>query len=516
MSRKIPKPVVAVIMDGWGNAPDGPYNAASLAETPVLDGLSDSYPTTEITAHGLAVGLPKGQMGNSEVGHLNLGAGRIVKQDLVLIDDAVKDGSFAKNAAFNDAAEKIKKAGGRAHIMGLCSPGGVHSSLEHLYALSSLLKAKGLEVFIHAITDGRDTPPRSARKFMADIEKNIAGNAKIAVVVGRYWSMDRDKRWDRVEKGYRCHTMSEGTLHKSADEAIAAAYEANENDEFITPRIIVDEGGKPVGQINDGDGILFFNFRADRAREMTIALTEDTFDGFERAVRPRLSAYVCMTQYNKDFDLPVAFPPETMENILGQVLSERGLHQLRAAETEKYAHVTFFFNGGIEAPFPNEDRVLVPSPKEVATYDLKPEMSAPEVCDKVLERIASDKYDFILVNFANGDMVGHTGFLDAAVKAATTVDTQVGRIVDAVRAKGGSLLITADHGNLEKMWDEATKSPHTAHTNNPVPVIVVDDTLKGVTLKSGGSLRDVAPTLLDILNIPVPDDMNGSSLIQRG
>ncbi len=514
MSNTVPKPVVAIIMDGWGNAPPGPNNAASVGETPVLDALEAEHPSTEIAAHGLAVGLPEGQMGNSEVGHLNLGAGRIVKQDLVLIDDAVADGSFKANPVFNDAADKINAAKGRAHIMGLCSPGGVHSSLTHLYALVGLLHEKGLEVFVHAITDGRDTPPRSAREFVAGIEENIAGKARIAVVVGRFYSMDRDTRWDRVERGYRAHTMGEGTPHLSSDEAIAAAYEAGENDEFITPRIIVDDGGEAIGTIRDNDGVFFFNFRADRAREMTIALTVDDFDGFERAVRPALSAYVCMTEYRKDFGLPIAYPPETMSNILGQVLSEKGLKQLRAAETEKYAHVTFFFNGGIEVPFENEERVLVPSPKEVATYDLKPEMSAAAVCDKVVEAIAADTFDFILVNFANGDMVGHTGILEAAVAAAGTVDTQVGRIVKAVKAKGGAVLITADHGNLEKMWDEATNAPHTAHTNNPVPVIIVDDAHRGAVLRAGGSLRDVAPTLLDLLDIPLPKEMTGQSLLQ--
>jgi 2,3-bisphosphoglycerate-independent phosphoglycerate mutase len=515
MSNNIPKPVVMVIMDGWGALPPNQYNAASVAETPMLDGLTQTRPYTEIAAHGLAVGLPEGQMGNSEVGHLNLGAGRVVKQDLVLIDDAVKDGSFEKNAVFLDAAEKILKAGGRAHIMGLCSPGGVHSSLEHLYALVSLLHDRGIEVFVHAITDGRDTPPRSARGFLQDIEKHIDGKARISVVVGRFWSMDRDNRWDRVERGYRAHTISEGTCHESVDEAVVAAYGADENDEFITPRIIVDRSGDPIGQIKDNDGVFFFNFRADRAREMTRALTEQGFDGFDRPVTRKLSAYVCMTEYNKEFDLPIAFPPMTMSNILGEVLAMNGLRQLRAAETEKYAHVTFFFNGGVEVPFENENRVLVPSPKEVATYDLKPEMSAPEVCEKVLEAIASDKYDFILVNFANGDMVGHTGIMAAAVKAAEAVDAQIGKIVAAVRAKGGAMLITADHGNLEKMWDEETKAPHTAHTNNPVPVIVVDDAKPGISLNARGSLRDVAPTILDLLDLDQPADMTGTSLIKK-
>jgi 2,3-bisphosphoglycerate-independent phosphoglycerate mutase len=515
MSNLKQKPVVMVVMDGWGVAPKGPHNALTFAKTPVLSELEKTYPYTEIDAQGLAVGLPEGQMGNSEVGHLNLGAGRVVKQDLVMIDDAVKDGSFAKNPAFLDAADKILKAKGRAHLMGLCSPGGVHSSLEHLYALAALLHQKGLKVFVHAVTDGRDTPPRSARQYMVDIEKNLKGTAEVSQVVGRFYSMDRDNRWDRVERGYRSHVLSEGTPHKSADEAIAAAYEAGENDEFITPRIIVDANGNPKGQINDNDGVFFFNFRADRAREITRALAEENFTAFARPVKRRLSAYVMMTQYQKDFPYPVAFPPASMDNILGEVLSKAGLTQLRCAETEKYAHVTFFFNGGVEAPFEGEDRQLVPSPKEVATYDLKPEMSAPAVCDKVVAAIESEKFNFILVNFANGDMVGHTGIMEAAVHAAETVDVQIGRILSSLKAVGGVALITADHGNLEKMWDDESNAPHTAHTNNPVPVIIVGDSYKGRILRKGGSLQDAAPTILDMLGLPKPAEMTGVSLIEK-
>lgn len=513
--NQIPKPVVMVVMDGWGVAPDGPYNALTLAKTPVLRELEATYPYTEISADGLSVGLPEGQMGNSEVGHLNLGAGRVVKQDLVMIDESVKDGSFAKNPAFTDAADKIMAAKGRAHILGLCSPGGVHSSLEHLYALAAVLKQKGLTVLLHAITDGRDTPPRSAREYMADIEKNLAGNAEVAQVVGRFYSMDRDNRWDRVERGYRAHVLGEGIHHKSADEAIAAAYEAGENDEFITPRIIVDAEGNPKGTIDDNDGVFFFNFRADRAREITRALAEENFTGFKRPVERKLSAYVTMTRYQKDFPYPVAFPPQSMNNILGEVLSKAGKKQLRCAETEKYAHVTFFFNGGVEAPFEGEERQLVPSPKEVATYDLKPQMSAPEVCDKVVAAVESGKFDFILVNFANGDMVGHTGIMEAAVRAAETVDGQVGRVLAAVQKMGGAMLITADHGNLEKMWDEATDAPHTAHTNNPVPVTIVGEAYKGKTLRKGGSLQDAAPTILDMLGMEKPVEMTGVSLIEK-
>ncbi len=515
MTPTVPKPVMLVVLDGWGMAPPGPYNAAHLARTPVLDRLQSSAPFTQLQAHGRAVGLPSGQMGNSEVGHLNLGAGRVVTQDLVIIDDAVEDGSFARNAVLTTAAKKIAAAGGRAHIMGLCSPGGVHSSLEHLYALVDLLAGSGLEVRLHAITDGRDTPPKSARGYLADIEKNIAGKAQTAVVVGRFYSMDRDTRWERVKVGYNAHTLGEGTPFASSDEAIASAYQAGETDEFITPRIIVDDQGVPKGKVEDGDGVFFFNFRADRAREITMALTAKDFDGFERQAVPQLSSYVCMTEYQHDFGLPVAFPPVALQNILGEVLSQRGLRQFRSAETEKYAHVTFFFNGGMEDPFLNEDRKLVPSAKEVRTYDLKPQMSAPEIADVVVPRIVAKKYDFILVNFANGDMVGHTGVLEAAITAAETVDEQIGRLEKAIGDAGGAMIITADHGNLEKMRDEETGEPHTAHTNEPVPFILVDSSRADATLRTGGALCDVAPTVLELLRVPQPPDMTGKSLIEK-
>jgi len=515
MSDAIPKPVVLVVMDGWGIAPPGPYNAVHLGRTPVLDRLQRDWPSTALAAHGRAVGLPAGQMGNSEVGHLNLGAGRVVKQELVLIDDAIEAGDFARNQAFLDAAAAIRVAGGKAHVMGLCSPGQVHSSLEHLYALVDLLVAAGLEVRLHAITDGRDTPPSSARDYLREIEARLAGKAAVAVVVGRYWSMDRDKRWDRIARGYQAHTEGVGARHRSADEAIAAAYEAGETDEFITPRVMVGQDGEPIGRIEDGDGVFFFNFRADRAREMTQALTGRGFeDGFfERRVVRDLAAYVCMTEYRSDFGLPVAFAPHSLDRILGQVLADRGLAQLRCAETEKYAHVTFFFNGGVEQPFPGEDRHLVPSPKEVATYDLKPEMSAAAVTNHVVDCVAAGAHDFVLVNYANGDMVGHTGVLEAAIVAVETVDVQIGRLEEAIAARGGALLITADHGNSEQMLDEATGQPHTAHTLNPVPFVLVDPRHRGATLRSGGSLRDVAPTVLELLDIPKPAEMTGASLI---
>ncbi len=507
------KPVMLIIMDGWGIAAPGPNNAISLADTPFFDDLWENRPRTEIAAHGNRVGLPAGQMGNSEVGHLNLGAGRVVKQDLVRIDEAVEDGTFGKNSAFLKAIEKIQKTGGRAHVMGLCSPGGVHSSLPHLYALVDLLSGAGLKVFLHALGDGRDTPPSSLKGYMVDIENEIAGKAEVAAVVGRYWSMDRDKRWERVERGYKAHVQGVGQPHASAKEAIEAAYAAGETDEFITPRIITDSSGHPKATISDGDGVFFFNFRADRAREITSALTEKAFDGFKREVVPDLSAYVCMTQYQADFDLDAAFPPQTLTNILGEVMAKSGRTQFRCAETEKYAHVTFFFNGGVEAPFEKEERKLIPSPKEVATYDLKPEMSASKVGDAVIERIASLDDDFILVNFANPDMVGHTGVLEAAIQAAGEVDKQLQRLCEAVMKKGGAVLITADHGNSEQMWDDETKQAHTAHTLNPVPVILVDDDKKGVTLRGGAALEDVAPTVLTLMGIEQPAEMTGKALI---
>ena len=373
MNNETRKPVMLMILDGWGIAPPGDSNAISLADTPVYDDLIANRPSTQIAAHGNEVGLPKGQMGNSEVGHLNLGAGRIVKQDLMRINESIESGEIHKNAAFIESAQKIKAAGGKAHLMGLCSPGGVHSALPHLYAVVDMLHKAGVDVLLHAITDGRDTPPSSVRGYMEDIEKEIAGKARVATVVGRFWAMDRDNRWDRVSKGYHAFTMGTGNKHTTADEGIAAAYKAGQTDEFIEPRIMVGEDGEPIGKIEDGDGIVFFNFRADRAREITKALAFDNFDGFERQSVPKLSSYVCMTEFQADFGLPIAFPPESLNDILGKVLEDNGLTQYRSAETEKYAHVTFFFNGGEEIPFKDEVRKLVPSPKEVATYDLKPE-----------------------------------------------------------------------------------------------------------------------------------------------
>ncbi len=510
---QIRKPVMLIIMDGWGIAPPSETNAITMADTPVFDRLIATRPNTQITAHGRAVGLPEGQMGNSEVGHLNLGAGRVVKQDLMRINESIETGEIFNNPTLTEAAAKIRAAGGRAHLMGLCSPGGVHSALPHMYAIVDVLHRAGVDVLLHAITDGRDTPPSSARGYLQEIESTIAGKARVATVVGRFWAMDRDKRWERVSRGYHAFVNGEGTPHRSADEAIAAAYAAGQTDEFIEPRIVVDAQEQPVGAVQDGDGIIFFNFRADRAREITTALAFDDFSGFERKVRRRLSTYVCLTEYQADFGLPMVFPPESLDDILGEVLAGQGLSQFRCAETEKYAHVTFFFNGGVEEPFRGEERKLIPSPKEVATYDLKPEMSAPLVGDAVVARIAAADDDFILVNFANPDMVGHTGFIDAAMTAVNVVDTQVGRLCDAILAKDGAVLITADHGNSEQMRDPVTGEPHTAHTTNPVPLILVDNRRPSVKLAEGGSLRDVAPTVLSLMGIAKPTAMTGRTLI---
>jgi 2,3-bisphosphoglycerate-independent phosphoglycerate mutase len=511
MTEQIRKPVMLMILDGWGIAPPSDSNAISVANTPVFDKLVTEYPNTQIAAHGNSVGLPKGQMGNSEVGHLNLGAGRVVKQDLMRINEAIETDTFRTNQNLVAAADAVKKAGGRMHLIGLCSPGGVHSALPHMYAAVDMFAKAELDVFIHALTDGRDTPPSSVRGYMKDIEAEIQGKARVSTVIGRFWAMDRDKRWDRVERGYNAMVLGEGTPHKSADEAIAAAYEAGQTDEFIEPRIVVDDAGTPIGNIKDGDGVLFFNFRADRAREITMALAFEKFDGFERKAVRNLSHYVCMTEFQADFGLPMAFPPLSMDNILGKVLEDRDLTQFRCAETEKYAHVTFFFNGGEETPFANEDRVLIPSPQDVATYDQKPAMSAFEVTDEVVSRIRQKTYDLIILNFANPDMVGHTGVLEAAIAAMETVDECTGRVVDALLEVGGCALITADHGNCETMTDE-TGAPQTAHTANRVPLILVDPTHLEAELRPG-ILADLAPTILSLMELAVPPEMTGKSLI---
>jgi 2,3-bisphosphoglycerate-independent phosphoglycerate mutase len=508
------KRTVLVVLDGFGERAASDGNAIRLARTPSFDALYREYPHTLINTSGLAVGLPDGQMGNSEVGHMNMGSGRIVYQELTRINKSISDGDFFENRALCNAIDKAK-AGNRAlHLLGLTSPGGVHSSLEHAYAIVELAKRRGLdEVYWHAFLDGRDTPPKSGAGFLRDVEVQLSkiGIGRISTVVGRYYAMDRDNRWDRVQLAFNLLTRGAGDVAKKSYEAVEKRYGSNETDEFIKPIAIAGSDGN-VRVIEDGDAVIFFNFRADRAREMTRALTFAEFDGFVRETRPKLAAYVCMTQYDASFPLPVAFPPQSLKMILGEYLASNGLAQFRTAETEKYAHVTFFFNGGREEPFPREERRLVPSPKDVATYDLKPQMNAEDVADGVVKAIESEQYAFVLVNFANPDMVGHTGVLPAAITAVDTIDHCIGRIINSARAHDTAVVITADHGNCETMLDEHGQ-PHTAHTTNPVPFIVADDRLRGRKLVEGGRLCDVAPTVLAIMGLSQPPEMEGHSLV---
>ena len=502
-----------IILDGWGIRSDCTDNAVCQAQTPHLDALAAAYPTTRLDASGLSVGLPAGQMGNSEVGHLNIGAGRVIYQELTRISKSIADGDFFANPVLRTAMASIRAAGGTLHLLGLVSDGGVHSHNTHLYALVEMARREGLgAVCIHALTDGRDTPPQSAGGYLAELEEELArvGVGQVATVCGRYYAMDRDHRWERVEQAWRAMVLGEGEPAVSVSAAIASAYAVGQTDEFVKPRVI-QQAGQPVGTIRDGDGIIFFNFRADRARELTRSFTQPGFTDFARPQVPELSTFVCLTEYDETFALPVAFPPESYPDLLGTVISRAGLKQLRIAETEKYAHVTFFFNGGEETPVPGEDRVLIPSPKEVATYDQKPAMSAPEVTDEVVRRVAGGDYALIVLNFANPDMVGHTGILPAAIEAMETVDACVGRVVDALLAAGGSALITADHGNCEQMTDRAG-SPHTAHTANRVPLILVDPERRGAKLREG-ILADIAPTILALLELPQPAAMSGRSLL---
>jgi 2,3-bisphosphoglycerate-independent phosphoglycerate mutase len=503
-------PVILIVLDGWGISEDPAGDAQAKADIPFYNDLLKKYPHTALECSGEAVGLPEGAMGNSEVGHLNLGAGRVVYQDYARINKAIKDGTFRNNTALNGAMDSAVSKGGAIHFLGLLSDGGVHSHIDHLYALIDLAVEKGAgKVFIHALMDGRDTPPKSGIDYIKDLEAFIMDKpaVKIATVTGRYWAMDRDKRWERVEQAFHAFVLGEGKRVSGASEAVETSYIAGETDEFIKPSVIYDESG-PVGNIKDGDSVVFFNFRADRAREITTALTDKNFKEFKRERVPNLSSYVTMTMYEEDFNFPVAFPPLKLNNILGEVLSRNGLRQLRIAETEKYAHVTYFFNGGEEEPFEGEDRCLIPSPKDVATYDLKPEMSANEVTEEVLLRLKQKKYDFILLNFANPDMVGHTGIMEAAVKACETIDRCLKRIVVKTMSLGGLVMITSDHGNCDRMNDG--DNPHTAHTTNPVPFIILNE---GVRLRDKGILADVAPTVLDVMEIEKPEEMTGESLI---
>ncbi len=504
-------PVMLVIMDGWGWREETEGNAVRLAKTPNIDEFQEKYPFTLLEAAGEAVGLPPGQMGNSEVGHLNLGAGRIVYQELTRINMAIEDGSFFDNPVLSRLMERIAKDGTTLHLLGLVSDGGVHSQMEHLFALLKMANKKGVRhISIHAFLDGRDTLPTSGIEHIKRLVKELEqlGCGQVATLTGRFYAMDRDKRWDRVELAYKALVRDEGIKEDDPLAAIKAAYDRGETDEFVRPVIIVTN---PHRRIQDGDGVIFFNFRADRARELTRAFTEKDFKEFDVHDRPSLAGFVTMTRYDETFDLPVAFPPQHLDHILGQEVSEAGRRQLRIAETEKYAHVTYFFNGGEEEPFPMEDRALIPSPREVATYDQKPEMSAPEVTEELLRRMRTRDYSLIVVNYANGDMVGHTGNLEAAIKACETVDTCVGRIVRAWKEKGGIAVVTADHGNAEIMIDPKTHGPSTAHTLSPVPLYLIDDKRRDIPLKSG-ILADVAPTILSILGLRVPVEMTGKIL----
>ena len=509
------KPVVLMILDGYGLNKKEEANAVFEAKTPVMDKLMAECPFVEGNASGLAVGLPDGQMGNSEVGHLNMGAGRIVYQELTRITKSIADGDFFENEEFLRAVENCKKNNSALHMYGLVSDGGVHSHNTHIYGLLELAKRSGLEkVFVHCFLDGRDTPPASGKDFVAELEAKMAeiGVGKVASVMGRYYAMDRDNRWDRVELAYRALTLGEGNTNASATAAIQASYDDGKTDEFVMPTVVV-ENGAPVGLINDNDSVIFFNFRPDRAREITRAFCDDEFAGFAREKKQGL-VYVCFTDYDETITGKfVAFKKQSITNTFGEFLAANGKTQARIAETEKYAHVTFFFNGGIEEPNEGEDRILVKSPK-VATYDLQPEMSAPQVCDKLVEAIGSDKYDVIIINFANPDMVGHTGVEAAAIAAVEAVDTCVGRAVDAVKAAGGAMFICADHGNAEQLLDYETGAPFTAHTTNPVPFILVNAGDE-FGLREGGCLADIAPTLIEIMGLEQPKEMTGKSLLIR-
>jgi len=510
------KPVVLMILDGWGISSKPEGNAIALASKPCYDKLLEKYPHAALNAFGECVGLPPGQMGNSEVGHLNIGAGRIVYQELTRINRAIRLGEFKKNTTILAALTKAADDKKALHLLGLLSDGGVHSHISHLFALLDVAKAKGLtNVFIHVILDGRDVPPANAAEYILALEAHLhkLGIGKIATVSGRFYTMDRDNRWERVKRGYEAMVAGAGNKACLAMEALEKAYSIKLTDEFVEPTVIVDEQGEPVGKVLPGDVMIMFNFRADRARQISYAFTDPDFRGFERIGGHLDLHYVCLTQYDINIEAPVAFIPQNLDNTLGEVVGNAGLKQLRIAETEKYAHVTFFFNGGLEEPYPGEDRILIDSPK-VATYNLQPEMSAYQVADKVVEKISESDYDLIVVNFANPDMVGHTGQLQAAVLAVETVDACIFRVMKAVLNRGGVLLITADHGNAEHMLDDVTHQQVTAHTCNTVPVILVGKDVQELRLRDG-TLQDVAPTLLELLGIRQPEEMTGESLILR-
>ena len=504
------KPLALIIMDGWGDNPVKEFNAVEAGKTPVLDSLVANYANTDIQASGIDVGLPDGQMGNSEVGHTNIGAGRIVYQELTRIGKAIADGDFFENKTLCEAVDAAVKADKAVHIMGLMSPGGVHSHQDHIVAMIKLAAKRGAKkIYFHAFTDGRDVAPRSALEYVKVIENTFkeVGVGKVATIVGRYYAMDRDNRWDRVQQAYDLLTQgkSEFASFASAEAAIQAAYDRDENDEFIKASVIGDKA-----PMTDGDSLIFMNFRADRARQITRSFVNADFDGFKREVTPKLASFVMLTQYAADIKTACAFPPADLTNTLGEWLSKKGMTQLRISETEKYAHVTFFFNGGVETVFPGEDRILIQSPK-VATYDLQPEMSSKELTDKLCEAIESGKYDMIICNYPNGDMVGHTGVFEAAVKAVEAVDSCIGRVIESLKKVDGECLITADHGNCEKMKDLEKNIPYTAHTNLPVPFIYYG---RKATMRKDGRLSDIAPTMLYLKGMEIPAEMTGKSIVK--
>ena len=507
-----PKPLVLIILDGFGHSDSPESNAIMAANTPVYDRLRATQPHGLISGSGMDVGLPDGQMGNSEVGHMNLGAGRVVYQDFTRVTKAIRDGEFFHNPVITGAVDQAVGAGKAVHILGLLSDGGVHSHQDHLAAMAELAAQRGAEkIYLHAFLDGRDTPPKSAQSFIESLDATFAklGKGRIASVIGRYFAMDRDNRWDRVEQAYKLIVDGQGEFNATnAMAALNAAYERGENDEFVKATTL----GEPV-KVEDGDAVVFMNFRADRARELSRCFVEADFKEFPRARVPQLAGFVTLTQYAASIPAPCAFAPASLTNVLGEYLANNGKTQLRIAETEKYAHVTFFFSGGREEPFPGEERILIPSPN-VATYDLQPEMSAPQVTDKIVEAIEQQRYDVIVVNYANGDMVGHTGVFSAAVKAVECLDSCVGRIVEALDKVGGEALITADHGNVEQMEDQSTGQAHTAHTCEPVPFIYVGK--RPARIRAGGVLADVAPTLLTLMGLPVPAEMTGTSIVELG
>ncbi len=509
-------PVVLVVLDGWGISPDRDHNAIALGRTPTYNELAERFPHASLVTSGEAVGLPAGQMGNSEVGHMNLGAGRVIYQDLSRIDKSIREGDFFENRPLITAMRRCGGDRHALHLVGLVSRGGVHSHLRHLAALVELARRQRIgRLFVHALTDGRDTAPTAAADDMAVLERTLAdaGAGRIATVIGRYYAMDRDRRWDRTRRAYAAITEGAGRTGSDAATLVADAHAAGTTDEFITPGVVVDGTGQPIGCLRDGDSVIFFNFRADRARQLTQALAfdESAFDGFERRRRPAVSV-TTMTEYDATYGLPIAFDPPSFSGNVAEVLAAAGRTNLRLAETEKYAHVTYFFNTGEERPYTGEDRILVPSPK-VPTYDLQPEMSAVGITDALVDDVDNGRHDVIVCNFANADMVGHTGNLDAAARAVSTLDGCLSRIVSAVAGAGGAVLVTADHGNAEQMWDTERSGPHTAHTSNPVPVLLIDKELSRTRHPlRDGSLRDVAPTLLAIAGVDVPPEMTGRDL----